>query len=415
MKDLRFKIIADFIKGGFEAAGNAVGSLKAKFAGFFDVSKIGWAKIGGAAIAAVAGIKSAGEAIRAHWFGLMDDLEQATIDFDRKNAQVFRKIRFMNTETDKARLKESIENEIRDIRAARDKIAREEEAQSPLEKAKDFVEMKINERMGFGAFTDNELKIKRMNEQLQSLAKSLEIVKNTKVETFFEAVSKKLGEIEDADFLREVGESSPQNLVTVLEERASKAKESMHKAMGVLLKDGATEIERDTANEAVDTWKRYKDALVEARKALEDLNEESVSPAPVAPPTEKPKPKRKGYQMPQSERDRYRNGKDSRYRDEEDNSDPYAMDLSPSMTESNVGMTRRLRGDSGLSGRRGRRITSFSTPAHLADAIKNRSSGLGEVDANRDPLLLAMKEAQKTRQHASDLLERIEKKTGAAP
>lgn len=385
MKDLRFKIIADFVKGGFDAAGNAVGSLKAKFAGFFDVSKIGWAKIGGAAVAAVAAIKTVGDGLRTHWLGLMSDLEQATVDFDRKNAQIFRKIRFMNTETDKARLKESIENEIRDVRLARDRIAREEEAQSPLEKAKDWVEKKVNAQMGLGELTDNELKIKRLDESLFSLAKSLEIVKNTKVETFFDSVSKKLAEIEDADFLRDVGENNPENLVTVLEERASKAKEAMDKAMSVLLKDGATEIERDAASEAVDTWKKYKDALVEARKALEDLNEEAAGIAGA--------PGSIG---------------------EGGGVDPYAMALAVGLTKRNVGMTRRNRGDGGLTGRGGH-VATFSTPAHLAAAVASRSAGLGDTDANRDPLLLAMKAAQETRMKANELLERIEKKTGAAP
>jgi len=351
------------------------------------------------------------------------------------------------------------------------------------------------------------LKIKRLDESLFSLAQSLEIVKNTRVETFFDDMAKKISEIEDSDFLRDVGENNPAGLVKELEKRVSASKEAMDKAVAALDKSGeqtinaqsikraeddlanllvlledarnapavsvgvdverpnippvavgvnverpnippvalkfsaedleerisatkkrldelkakpfdstATEIDRDAANQALETWKRYTGQLVEARrKALEDLNEESVSPAPEAPTVKRKEPKRKGYQIPQSERDRNRDGKDSRFRDEEDNRDPYAMDIAPSMTESNVGMTRRLRGEGGLSGRRGRRITSFSTPAHLADAINSRGAGLGEVDANRDPLLLAMKEAQKTRQHGNDLLERIEKKTGAAP
>jgi len=164
MKDLRFKIIADFVKGGFDAAGNAVNSLKSKFASFFDGQKGGWGKMAGVVGIAVTAIYKAGEAMRQSWLADMKRMRDMTSDFADDSARNFRRIKFLDTEEEKSSIVERLDRQLREIRKRRQEIRDEEDSESIYGQSKGFVESVGNKISGRGFIESSEKEFRQLGD-----------------------------------------------------------------------------------------------------------------------------------------------------------------------------------------------------------------------------------------------------------
>lgn len=386
MKDLRFKIIADFVKGGFDRAEQAVGSLKGKFREMFDGQRAGWARVvnvGTAAGIAIAGaIRAAVASIKASWMDAMDTMERGTADFAGNSATFFRKAGRVSTQQEKDKLIEQTRDQMRALKLERDRIDRENATDSPLDEIIEAAERVKNQALGLGLQTNDELRLKQINEQLKQYNGWIEKLDKIQVKSLADDFGKELEKVTmDAQRYFDTKDMSPQDRETYFFEAKKLAEEDLAKAQSALLADPNNELAAEAAKAQLDV---VKELTSEWRSALEALDE---------------------YERGLSTAGKDIGAAKPAVVDTEDAA--YAFEFGDSLTRSNVGFTRKDR-KGGLSGRRGDRLTNFRMPAHLQRAIESREGATGAANAQQDPMLLEMKEQTR-------ILEAIEKKSGMAP
>lgn len=164
MKDLRFKIIADFVSGGFDRASVAINSLKTKFQSFFNGQRGGWGQMGAVIGIAVTAIYKAGEAMRQSWLADMKRMRDMTSDFAEDSARNFRRIKFMDTEEEKSSIVERLDRQLREIRKRRKEIRDEEDSESIYGQAKGFVESAANKVSGRGFIESSEKEFRQLGD-----------------------------------------------------------------------------------------------------------------------------------------------------------------------------------------------------------------------------------------------------------
>ena len=164
MKDLRFKIIADFVQGGFDRASVAVNSLKTKFQSFFNGQKGGWGQMGAVIGIAVTAIYKAGEAMRQSWLADMKRMRDMTSAFADDSARNFRRIKFMDTEEEKSSIVERLDRQLREIRKRKQAIRDEEDSESIYGQAKGFVESAANKVSGRGFIESSEKEFQQLSD-----------------------------------------------------------------------------------------------------------------------------------------------------------------------------------------------------------------------------------------------------------
>lgn len=169
MKDLRFKIIADFVKGGFDRATSAVNSFKAKLAEIRGGGAQAWSMIAAGAATAGVVMYKVGERLRQSWLADMDRMRNAASQFTEDVNKNFRKIRFQDTESEKALNLEKIDNK---IRAYRDKIAKlddEMATKSIAGNVLDLGEKTVRKIAGHGFTESSEVELERAKKEMAIL------------------------------------------------------------------------------------------------------------------------------------------------------------------------------------------------------------------------------------------------------
>jgi phosphosulfolactate phosphohydrolase-like enzyme len=170
MKDLRFKIIADFVRDGFAKAEGAVGSLRAKFAEMFSgAGAKSWARIGAAAAAGLAAIYKAGESMRQAFLGELNKMRDEASRFSEDVNKAFRKIRFQDTEQEKAVNLERFDNRIRELKKRREELETEMATKSPLGNLLDVGEKAGRKLAGFDFEESSEAELRRNIDQTRVL------------------------------------------------------------------------------------------------------------------------------------------------------------------------------------------------------------------------------------------------------
>lgn len=169
MKDLRFKIIADFVSGGFDRASVAINSLKTKFLSFFNGQKGGWGQMAGVIGIAVTAIKAAGDAMRESWIRDLDFMRDSTADFSQDTAKNLRRIKFISSDEEKAAVVEKLDNQIREIEKRRKKIADDKALESKLQQQLGGVQATIRGVTGGRFEESDDMQSRILGDQLKDL------------------------------------------------------------------------------------------------------------------------------------------------------------------------------------------------------------------------------------------------------
>lgn len=277
MKDLRFKIIADFVKGGFDAAGGAINSLKAKFASFFDGQKGGWGKMGTVIGVAVTAIYKAGEAARQSWLADMKRMRDATEDFANDSSRNFRRIRFMDTEEEKAAIVEKLDSQIREIRKRREEIRADEDTESVFGGAMGLVESIGRKIRGQGFEEASEAEFRQLGDHLKVLERQRELAKGRETKDAAKAAKAKNDAIRsiESEWMDEEAANRAERL------RADKAR---HDAEIAWAKEEADAVKKSmddqvqAATEAAEKRIKLRELVEGVREVRRDIARENATP-----------------------------------------------------------------------------------------------------------------------------------------
>lgn len=190
MKDLRFKIIADFVKDGFNKADASISSLKTKLTDFFGGAKAGWAGVAAGIGAAVAAIYNFFDGIRDKWLDNIKEMNNASSDFADQTMDNLRKIRFQDTEQEKARNVDSIKKQINDRKKALDELETSDAVESIAESGLDWVQGKWRGVQGFDAEDDDARKMKALKQEIHMLEIQLNAASKKDTKDVAEAAKK---------------------------------------------------------------------------------------------------------------------------------------------------------------------------------------------------------------------------------
>jgi hypothetical protein len=199
MKDLRFKIIADFVRQGFDRAGGAVQALKSKFAEFFNGAKAGWTGMATVIGVVVASIYKAGEAMRQGWLSQIKRMRDDTYAFMDDSARNWRLIKSIDTDEDKARVVEKLDRQIREKDRLRDEIRTDEDSESWWDKAKGAGAAAKSWVAGLGFEEESELKYRQLGEQIAALQKEKQAALNRETKDAAKAAEEKAKAEADAE------------------------------------------------------------------------------------------------------------------------------------------------------------------------------------------------------------------------
>ena len=166
MKDLRLKIISDFVKGGFDRAQNAVESLKGQFATIREGGSKAWGLIAAGAATAGVVMYKVGERLRQSWLADMDRMRNAAAQFAEDVNKNFRKIRFQDTESEKALNLEKIDNKLREYRNKIEKLQDEMATKSIAGNVMDLGEKTVRKIAGHGFTEASEVELRRAKEEM---------------------------------------------------------------------------------------------------------------------------------------------------------------------------------------------------------------------------------------------------------
>ncbi len=248
MKDLRFKIIADFVSGGFDRASVAINSLKTKFASFFNGQKGGWGQMAGVVGIAVTAIKAAGDAMRESWIRDLDFMRDSTADFSQDTAKNLRRIKFISSDEEKASIIEKLDNQIREIEKRRKKIADDKALESKLQQQIGGFQAAYREATGGRFEESDDMQFRMLGDQLKDLQNQRALALGRETQDAAKAAKAK-------------------NDATRSIESEWMEEEKANRAARLAADKSAHETEKAWAKEEADAWQKAFDAKVAAATA----------------------------------------------------------------------------------------------------------------------------------------------------
>lgn len=387
--DLSFNIVAKTIQAGWDKAKSLIGDLSRAFDGFAGKSAAQWAKFGAGAATAFAAVVAGARKMRDGVLRELEKMESADIDFADTSDRFNRKERTVSTQDEKDKLLEAVNREKRDARLKMEQLQRREDTQDPIEKARDWMERKMNQSMGLGNKTDAERDIEHLGDQLKQLEKRAERIAGLKVQSRFQGF-----EADENTFNEE--QNRLQDLENTTDAAAKAAKSLAHlEEAQIQLNAARDEFAAAPNDEQAEEKTKRLFALVQkltgewktAAKAAEDYDPPSLT-------ARKEFVNPWGGEMGGGTGDDYNPGRGVTL--------DYGPSMGGSLTKSRAG---RLAGH--MRSSIGGHVSDFSTPAFLARAMEARRGKTGGED-QQDPRLIEMKKHSK-------FLEEIAKRTGAAP